>query len=166
MEARLLEEVLESKKFGGYVTMDLIRDDADGNPKVVSSQTVHNTVVNQGKSETWRMAANLNTDAWDQFQIGTSGAAVTSVQTALLSPVANTNVTADTISVLAATRTYQMEISYPSGGGSISAANIQEVIVKNQNTSGTGEILMRATFSPVNKQESDKLRITYSVRIV
>ena len=167
MDAQLQAEIHDSKKFGGYVTMQIVRNDADGNEQIVSTQTVRNTVVNQGKSETWRMASTLNTtDAWDQFRIGTCGAAVTSVQTSLLSPVPGTQVTADTVTVLAATRTYQMEISYPSGGGSISAANIQEVVVRNQNTSGAGQMFMRATFSPVNKQESDKLRITYSVRIV
>lgn len=160
-----LTDILEDKKFGGFVTVELIRDGKDG-PKVMRRETVHNTVVNQGKRQTWRQASGLNANAWDQFRIGTCGAAVNSGQSDVISPVTGTQNTADSRTLLAGTRTYQMVISYPSGGGSKSATSIQEVVVANQNTSAAGvSILMRATFTPVNKTTADKLRITYNVRI-
>jgi hypothetical protein len=159
-----MSDVLEGKKFGGYVTVELIRDGKDG-PVVTHRETVHNTVVNDGKEQTWRQAMGLSTRDWDQFRVGTCGAAVVSNQTNVLSPVGDTIDTADSKSLLAGQRTMQLIVSYPSGGGSISALNIQEAVVLNQNTSPGGNALMRALFTPVNKTEADKLKLTYNVRI-
>lgn len=150
--------------FGGYVTVEVIRDGKNG-PEVIKRHISHNLVVNSGKKQTWRMCTGLNTNIWDQFRIGTCGAAANSGQTNVLSPVASTLNTADSKTLLSGTRTLQLVISYPSGGGSISASNIQEVCVLNQNTSPGGSALMRAIFTAVNKTTSDKLKITYNVRI-
>lgn len=160
-----LNDVLESKKFGGFVTVEVIRDGADG-PKVISKTVTHNLVVNSGKRQTWRMAAGLNANAFDQFRIGTCGVAPNSGQVGLVSPVTGTLNTADSKTLLSGTRTLQLVVSYPSGGASKSANNIQEVCILNQNTSPGGSALMRATFTPQNKTTSDKLKITYTVRIV
>jgi hypothetical protein len=160
-----MTDILEAKKFGGFVTVELIRDGADG-PKVIRRETVHNTVVDQGKRQTWRQAANLNTNAWDNFRIGTCGNAVTPGETDLVTPITGTQTAATLITLLAATRTFQLVVSYASGGGSKSATDIQEVIVCNKITSAsTVSILMRATFTAVNKTTADKLKITYNVRI-
>jgi hypothetical protein len=56
-------------------------------------------------------------------------------------------------------------ISYPSGGGSISATNIAEVAVLSENTSPGGSAYSRAVFTAVTKTTSDKLKITYKVQI-
>ena len=159
-----LADILEGKKFGGYATVELIRDGRNG-PEVIHREITHNLVVNTGKRQTWRQASGLNANDWDQFRIGTSGAAANSGQTNVLSPVTGTLNTADSKTLLAGSRTFQLVISYPSGGGSKSANNIQEVVVLNQNTSPGGSALMRATFTPVNKTTADKLKITYNVRI-
>lgn len=159
-----VKDSIEDKEFGGFVTIEVIRDSADG-PKVIQRRHVHNLVVNTGKRQTWRQAAGLNTNIWDQMRVGTCGVAANSSQTNVVSPVTGTLVTADSITLLAGTRTYQVVYSLPSGGGSKSATNIQEVCVLNQNTSPGGSALMRATFTPVNKTTTDKLKITYNVRI-
>lgn len=165
MKSTAIEDILDGRKFGGFVTVEVIRDSGDG-PKVIQRRVVHNLVVNTGKRQTWRQAALVAaTDLWDQFRIGTSSLAANSGQTNLISPVTGTLVTADALTLLAGTRTFQMVVSYPSGGGSKSATNIQEVVVMNQNTSPGGSALMRAIFTPVNKTEADKLKITYNVRI-
>jgi len=162
---QLIQDILQSKKFGGFVDIEVIRDSGDG-PKVIQRRRTHNLVVNTGKRQTWRQACGLNTNDWDQFRIGTSGVAANSAQTNVLSPVTGTLNTADSKTLLSGTRTFQLVISYPSGAGSKSATNIQEVVVLNQNTSPGGSALMRAIFTPVNKTTADKLKLTYNVRIV
>jgi len=159
-----VHDTILGNDFGGYVTVEVIRDGKHG-PEVIYRETKHNTVVNTGKRQTWRKTVNLNTNDWDQMRIGTSPAAVTSAQTNVLSPVTGTINTVDSKSLLAGTRTFQLVISYPSGGGSKSATSISEVVVLNQNTSPGGSAFMRATFTPVNKTTADKLKITYTVRI-
>lgn len=160
-----IEDVMESKKFGGFVVVELSRQGEHG-PEVTQRRVSHNTVVNTGKRQTWRQACNLNTNAWDQFRIGTSGAAVTSAQTNVLSRITATLVTASPgPTLLSGTRTLQLVVSYPSGGGSKSVTGIEEVVVLNQNTSPGGSALMRAVFTAVNKTTADKLKITYNVRI-
>lgn len=163
-QAQLIDEI-EGKKFGGFVTIEMIRDGKHG-PEVISREVVHNTVVNMGKRQTWRQSAGLNTNAWDNFRIGTCGVAVNSGQDDVVSPVTGTQTAATLVTLLSGTRTLQLVVSYPSGGGSKAANNIQEVVVINQITSGASvSALMRATFTPVNKTTADKLKITYNVRI-
>lgn len=159
-----IQDTLEDRKFGGWVDVEVIRDSGDG-PKVIQHVRTHNLVVNTGKRQTWRQASGLNTNDWDQFRIGTSGAAAASGQTNVLSPVTGTINTADAKTLLSGTRTFQLVISYPSGVGSKSASGIQEVVVLNQNTSPGGSALMRAVFTAVNKTTADKLKLTYNVRI-
>lgn len=162
---QLITDILQSKKFGGFVDIEVIRDSGDG-PKVIRRVRTHNLVVNTGKRQTWRQACGLNANDWDQFRVGTCGVAANSAQTNVISPVTGTLNTADSKTLLAGTRTFQLVISYPSGAGSKSATNIQEVVVLNQNTSPGGSALMRAVFTPVNKTTADKLKLTYNVRIV
>ena len=159
-----LSDLIGDKRFGGFVTVELIRDGKDG-PRVIHREITHNLVVNTGKRQTWRQASGLNANDWDQFRIGTCGVAAGSAQTNVISPVTGTINTADSKTLLAGTRTFQLVVSYPSGGGSKSATGIKEVVVLNQNTSPGGSALMRAIFTAVNKTTADKLKITYNVRI-
>lgn len=159
-----LADIISGKKFGGFAVVEVIRDGKDG-PKVIHREVTHNLVVNTGKRQTWRQASGLNANDWDQFRIGTCGAAANSGQTNVISPVTGTLNTADAKTLLAGTRTFQLVVSYPSGGGSKSATGIKEVVVLNQNTSPGGSALMRAIFTAVNKTTADKLKITYNVRI-
>lgn len=154
----------DAKLEGGFLTVELIRAGKHG-PEVTHRETVHNTVVNTGKRQLLRAAVGNQTNDFDQFRIGTSGAAVTSAQTNVLSPVTGTINTADSKSLLSGTRTMQLIISYPSGGGSISASGIDECVILNQNTSPGGSALMRALFTPVNKTTADKLKLTYNIRV-
>lgn len=148
----------------GYFDIEVIRDGANG-PEVVAYRRTPNLIVNSGKRQLWRLAQGLQTNLFDQFRIGTSPAAPNSGQTNVLSPVTGTLNTADSLTLLAATRTAQWVISYPSGGGSKSATGISEVALLNQNTSPGGSAMMRSTFTAVNKTTSDKLKITYNARI-
>ena len=150
--------------FGGYVTVEVIRDGKNG-PEVLERRVTHNLVVNSGKKQTWRMTQGLNTNNWDQMRIGTSPAAAASGDTNVKSPVTGTINTVDSKTLLAGTRTAQWVISYPSGVGTKSATNIREVVMLNQNTSPGGSAFMRAVFTAVNKTTADKLKITYTVRI-
>lgn len=159
-----IRDILDGRKFGGFVDVEVIRDSGDG-PKVIQRVRTHNLVVNTGKRQIWRQATGLNANDFDQFRVGTSGVAANSGQTNVVSPVTGTLNTADDITLLSGTRTLQLVVSYPSGGGSKSANNIQEVVVLNQNTSPGGSALMRAVFTPVNKTTADKLKLTYNVRI-
>lgn len=164
MTDKAISDVLEDKKFGGWVDVEVIRDSGDG-PKVIQHVRTHNLVVNTGKRQTWRMASGLNTNDWDQIRIGTCGVAANSGQTNVVSPVTGTINTVDSKTLLAGTRTFQLVASYPSGVGSKSATGIKEVVILNQNTSPGGSALMRAIFTAVNKTTSDKLKLTYNVRI-
>lgn len=155
---------LSEDDFGGYVTVEVIRDGARG-PEVVARRVTHNLVVNSGKRQLWRSVMGLQANLFDQMRIGTSAAAAASGQTNVLSPVTGTINTVDSMSLLAGTRTAQWIISYPSGGGSKSATGIQEVALLNQNTSPGGSAMMRSTFTSVNKTTADKLRITYTARV-
>lgn len=149
---------------GGFFTIEVIRQGAHG-PEVTDRITTHNLVVNTGKRQIPRLFAGLQANLFDQARIGTSGAAAGSGDTNVLSPVAGTLVTVDSLTLLAATRTLQIVVSYPSGVASISAASIQEIAILNQNTSPGGSAMARALFTPVSKTESDKLRISYTFRI-
>ena len=155
---------LDSRDFGGFVDVEIIRDGPRG-PEVMTRRRTHNLVVNSGKKQLWRLAQGNQTNLFDQMRIGTSGAAATSAQTNLLSPVTGTLNTVDSMTLLAATRTAQWVISYPSGGGSKSATAIQEVVLLNQNTSPGGSAMMRSVFTSVTKTTADKLKITYSSRV-
>jgi hypothetical protein len=159
-----LQQEIELKKFGGYVTAEVVRDGPRG-PRIISRRITHNLIVNVGKRQIWRMVSGLNTQTFDQMRIGTSGAAAASNQTNVLSPVTGTINTVDSKTLLAGTRTMQWVISYPSGAGSKSATGIKEVVLLSQNTSPGGSAMMRSVFTSVNKTTADKLRIQYSARI-
>jgi hypothetical protein len=148
----------------GIFTIEVIRDGPSG-PVVLNKQKVYNRVLNTGKKQTWRMAAGLSTNIWDQMRIGTSGATTDVTQTNLLAPVGNTGSLTTVDSLTMDGRTLQVVCSYPSGAGTISSAGIEEVCVLNANTSPGGSALCRALFTAVNKTRSDKLKITYEVRI-
>lgn len=154
----------EVRKFGGHLTVEVIRDTPRG-PKVLQRRDVHNLVVNAGKRQIWRIVSGLNTKLFRQFRIGTSSVAAVSADTNVKSPVTGTINTADSRTLLAGTRTHQWVISYPSGAGSKSATSIDEVVLLNENTSPGGSCMMRSTFTSVNKTTADKLKITYNCRI-
>lgn len=155
---------LDIDEVGGFVTVEIIRDGKNG-PEVLERRIVHNLIVNSGKEQIWRIAAGNQTNAFDQMRIGTSSQVANSGQTNLTTPITGTLVTVDSKSLLSGTRTMEWIVSYPSGGGSKSAANIQEVVMLNQNTSPGGSCMMRAVFTAVNKTTADKLKITYNARI-
>jgi len=159
-----LHEEIRSEKFGGIFVVEVIRAGKNG-PEVIQRRVAHNTVVNAGKKQLVRRACGLQTKDFDQFRIGTSGATVNSAQSNLLSPVADSLRVADS-KTIASGRTLQLVISYPSGNTcSLSANNIQEAAILNQGTSPGGSCLARCLFTSVNKSQSDKLRLTYSLRI-
>lgn len=159
-----IKEILDGRKFGGFVDVEVIRDSGDG-PKVIQRTRTHNLVLNTGKRQIWRQVVGLNANDFDQFRIGSCGVAANSGQTNVVSPITGTIDTANLITLLSGTRTLQLVISYPSGGGSKSATNIQEMVILNMNTSPGGSALMRAVFSAVTKTTADKLKLTYNVRI-
>lgn len=147
------------------VIVELLRDGPDGKPRVLKRVESHNTVVNSGKFQAMRLLVGATSKVYDQIRIGTSGAAVVSNQTNVLSPVAGTLTTVDSTGFSGATRTYSWVHSYPSGGGSISATDIQEVCILREGTSPGGSAWNRSTFTAVTKTTADKLKITYKARI-
>ena len=168
----LKELILGQEKdedIGGYATVELISPGPNG-PHVTSRAQVavrsrgHNLIVNSGKIQLWRLAMGLQPNIFDQVRIGTDATPANSGDTNVGTPVAGTLETADDMTMVAG-RTAQWIKSYPSGGGSISAANIQEVVILNENTSPGGDCLMRALFPPVTKTTGDKLKITYQSRV-
>lgn len=159
--ATVAEESMETL---GIYTIEVLRDGKNG-PEVIQRREVPNLVVNTGKRQIWRMSSGLSTKVFAFMRIGTSSGAANSGQTNLLSPVTGTLKTVDSKTLLAGTRTFQLIISYPSGGGTKSATGIKEVVVMNQHTSPGGSALSRSTFTGVNKTTADKLRITYKSRV-
>lgn len=163
--AMTIVDQIDNKDIGGFVEVEVIRNDRQGRPRVVSRRISHNLIVDTGKRQLWRIASGLSTTVFDQGRIGTSGAAAAVGQTNVLSPVTGTLQTVDSRSLEAATRTHQWVWSYPSGGGSKSATSIEEAVILNENTSPGGSALMRSVFTAVNKTTNDKLKITYRARI-
>jgi len=159
-----LEAEQDNIEASGVFEVEVIRMGKDG-PEVIARRIAKNLVVNTGKRQLWRQAVSLNTNDFDQARIGTCGTTPNSAHSNVLSPVTGTLNTVDSKSLLSGTRTLQLVISYPSGGASKSATNIQEVAILNQNTSPGGSALARAIFTPVTKTTADKLRITYKVRV-
>jgi hypothetical protein len=155
---------IANEDVGGFVTVEVIRDGKSG-PEVLERRTTHNLIVNTGKKQTWRMTLALNTNNWDQMRIGRNTVAANSGQTNVITAITGTLNTVDSKTLLAGTRTARVIMSYPSGGGSLSATGIGEVVVLNQNTSPGGSALMRAVFTPVNKTTADKVKVTYQFRI-
>jgi hypothetical protein len=137
------------------VIVEVIRDGRHG-PQVMRRVESTNTVVNTGKKNGIRLIAGQTAKGYDQ---------ITSAQTNVLAPVAGTLTTVDSITLSGATRTYNWVHSYPSGVGSISATDIQEVCIMNQGTSPGGSAWNRSTFTAVTKTEDDKLKITYKARL-
>lgn len=146
------------------VKVEIIRDGRHG-PEVMRRSVAHNTVVSGGKKQGIRLIAGQTGKGYDQMRIGTSGAAYASNQDDVLSPVAGTLTTCDSITLSGATRTYNWVHSYPSGGGSKSAADIQEMCIQCQGTSGGGSAWNRSTFAAVSKTTADKLKLTYKARL-
>lgn len=163
-QAQALIDELADGSVGGVIMVEVIRQGKHG-PQVIRREVTHNLIVNAGKRQTWRMTLGLNVNNWDQARIGTCGVAPNSGQSNVISPVTGTINTVDSKTLLAGTRTAQVVISYPSGGGSKSATGIKEVVVLNQNTSPGGSGFQRSTFTAVNKTTADKLKITYQFRI-
>jgi hypothetical protein len=154
----------QSDWWTNQVIVELIRDDKDGNPQVLRRVESKNTAVIGGKKNAMRLLAGQTTKAYDQIRVGASGAAMVSNQTNVLEPVAGTLTTVDSMTIDTG-RTYQWVHSYPSGGGSISCADIQEMCILNESTSPGGSAWNRSTFTPVTKTVNDKLKITYKARI-
>jgi hypothetical protein len=149
----------------GVYIVEVIRDGKNG-PEVISRRVAPNLIVNSGKRQLWRIASGIvTTHQFDQMRIGTSAVAANSGQTNVISPVTGTINTVDSKTLLSGTRTMQWVISYPSGAGMKSAANIREVVILNQNTSPGGSALSRSVFTAVNKTTADKLKITYKARV-
>lgn len=148
--------------FGGWVEAEVIRDGPRG-PEVIRRTISHNLVVNAGKRQAWRVLCGLNSKTFDQIRIGSGSAAPNSANTNLQTPIANTLNTVDSKTISG--RTGELLISYPSGGGTITAT-VKEMVVLNENTSPGGSALARALLSPiVTKTTADKLRIRYRFRI-
>ena len=154
--------------FGGEVTMEVLRDSGNG-IEVIARETHHNLVTNTGKRQIWRVTGGLNANLFKFFRIGINSAAAVSADTNVKTACKSSLRTANSITMSG--RTYQLVVSYQSGSGTtaagiLSAANIKEVCVLNQWASPGGSALMRAVFSSsVNKTKSDKLKVTYNVRI-
>lgn len=149
----------------GHYLFEVIRDRGHG-PEVIQRAVSKNIVLNTGKRSTWRQAAALSTKQWRFFQLGHNSVAVSSGDTGVKTAITSSRKTATVKTVLAGTRTFQLVVSYPSGGGSLSAANIKEVTVRNTLTSAGATALSRALVTPiVNKTTADKIKITYNVRI-
>ena len=53
---QIIRDILDGRKFGGFVDIEVIRDSGDG-PKVIQHTRTHNLVVNSGKKQTWRQAS-------------------------------------------------------------------------------------------------------------
>jgi len=164
MKTRHVED--ELKHVGGKIIVEVIRDGKNG-PEVIARRENHNLVVLTGKKQLLRLGSGLQAKFFDQMRIGTSPAAPTSGDTNVKSPIAGTLNTVPTAArSLNDGRTHEWVISYPSGGGSISANGIAEVCMLNENTSPGGSALMRALITPtVNKTTLDKLKITYRLRV-
>jgi hypothetical protein len=148
----------------GVFVVEVLRDGKNG-PEVVQRRTIPNLVVNTGKRQIWRLATGLNTKVFKFMRIGTSGVVANSGQTNVISPVTGTLRTVSDFTLLSGTRTFQWVVSYQSGAGQKSAANIREVVLMNTRTSPGGSAMSRSTFTAVNKTTADKLRITYRARV-
>lgn len=158
----LVTDEVPGDGFGGWVEAEVIRDGPRG-PEVIRRVISHNLVVNAGKRQAWRVLCGLNSKTFDQIRIGSGSAAPNSANTNLQTPIASTLNTVDSKTISG--RTGELLISYPSGGGSITAT-VREMAVLNENTSPGGSALARALLSPVVvKTTADKLRIRYRFRI-
>jgi len=148
----------------GVFIVEVLRDGKSG-PQIMQRRVIPNLVVNTGKRQLWRQSTGLNAKVFNFMRIGTSAVAANSAQTNVITLVTGTLKTCDSRTLLSGTRTMQWVISYPSGAGTKSAANIREVVVMNQRTSPGGSALSRSVFTAVNKTTADKLRITYRARV-
>lgn len=149
----------------GEYLIEVIRDGKHG-PEVIQRRHVPNMIVTSGKRQIWRNAAGISgAKPFGFLRIGTCGASPTGSQTNVISPITGTLRTASSKTLLAGTRTIQWVVSYASGAGSKSAANIKEVALLNQHTSPGGSAMSRSTFTPVSKTRADKIKITYRARL-
>lgn len=148
---------------GGFYVLEVLRDRGNG-PEVIQRVEGHNIVLNTGKKQLWRMASGLSTKVWKWFQLGHNSAAVSSGDSGVKTAITSSIKTASTITMSG--RTFQLVVSYPSGGGSLSATNIKEFSVNNTLTSASHTSLCRALFtSVVSKTTADKVKLTYQVRL-
>ncbi len=160
---RAIEETDAAGRPIGTYVIEIIRDRGNG-PEVIQRVVGHNIVLNTGKKQTWRMSTGLSAKVWKWFQLGHNSAAASSGDSGVKTAITSSIKTASTQTMSG--RTLQLIVSYPSGAGSLSAANIKEFCVNNTLTSAAHTSLCRALVSPiVNKTTADKLKITYQVRI-
>jgi hypothetical protein len=148
---------------GGFYVVEVIRDRGHG-PEVIQRVEGHNIVLNSGKKQLWRMSSGMSTKAWRWFQLGHNSASPSSTDTGVKTAITSSIKTASTLTMSG--RTFQAIVSYPSGGGSLSASNIKEFALNNTLTSASHTSLCRALVTPVvSKTTADKLKISYQVRI-
>ena len=148
------------KLVGGHVDVEVIRD----GPEVIQRSRAENLIVTVGKKRMWKMTIGTSTKQWRFFRLGKNSAAAGSGDTNVKTFITNTIRTVD-LKTVSTGRTYKWVISYPSGGGSLSAL-IKECILSDQHTTPGGSILMRAVLSSnVTKTTADKVKFTYKSRI-
>jgi hypothetical protein len=155
----------EIRLIGGEVLIEVIRDTPEG-PKVIHSQVNKNLIVNVGKKRLWKMAIGTTTKQFRFWRLGKNSAAAGSGDTNVKTALATANIRTVDSRTVDAGRTYKWVVSYPSGGGSLSAPAIKEVVLMDAKTTPGGSILMRTLVSPtVSKTTADKVRFTYKARI-
>lgn len=153
----------ELPHMGGRVVVEVIRDGKNG-PEVIQRSEASNLIVTVGKKRMWKMTIGTSTKLWRFMRLGKNSVAAGSGDTNVKTAITSTIKTVDSKTVDAG-RTYKWIISYPSGGGTLSAAAIKEVVLSDQKTTPGGSILMRSVFATVAKTTADKLKLTYKARI-
>jgi hypothetical protein len=146
----------------GFFLVEVIRDTRDG-PKVIQRITTPNTVVTGGKKLLLRQASGLSSKFFKFGRCGINSLAAAVGDTNVRTAITGTLKTITSITMSG--QTLVLVWSYASGGGTKSAA-FKELAILSQRTTPGGTALARAVLSPLaQKRTTDKLKITYSLRV-
>ncbi len=154
----------------GHVTVQLI--DEDGNVKAY--RQTDNQLVEEGMGVlcgqlfTGVTGCTNTGGAMSHMQIGTSGAATSSVPTAVLTDIGACardafDSAAGVVSTVATLAQVVVTVKSTFAGSGGCVGDVAEVGMHNDPTKATGEMLGRNTFTPVTVGASDSLEITWDI---
>jgi len=129
--------------------------------KEIYHQVVPNTVMNTGKAiVSALMLVDVGEDAFDFIAIGTDATAPNATQSALIAEVYRSNPTTGSQET---TTTADDTARLTSSIAITSSVSVQEAGVFN--SSSTGDMLARTTFSAVAVNDGDTINIGYDVKV-
>jgi hypothetical protein len=154
----------ENFKMNGHITFEVIRDG-----KVIDVREIKNLIVSAGKAAMAGLCiADVSVDAFDAIAIGTGTVAAAAGDTTLGTEIttnggqrrSGANVTGTRVTTSVTNDTSQLVTIFTFTG----SFAITESGIFNHATAGSGDMLARQVFAPINVASGDSLQMTWRIQ--